>query len=135
KTIVKKAEEDGLDLLEKPSVVEIMKGHGLQAMLSSKQIYIGNKSGAEKLGVAVDPAMDNYLLQQQEKGYTAVLVTSDKVVIGIISIADQIREEAPAAIQALRRQGISHTVMLTGDNKSVAEKVAKQLGIDRVFAE
>src|SRR5690606_2896174 len=52
KTIVKKAEERGLDLLNQPSDVEILKGHGLQATLTSKQIYIGNKSGAGKLGVS-----------------------------------------------------------------------------------
>ncbi len=135
KTIVKKAEEGGLDLLNKPTAVEIMKGHGLQAVLASENIYIGNKSGAEKLGIALAPEMDDYLLQQQGKGYTAVLVTRNKKVIGIISIADRIREEASSAIQALREQGIKHTVMLTGDNQTVAEKVAKQLGIDRVFAE
>lgn len=135
KTIVKKAEERGLDLLNKPADVEIMKGHGLQAMLTSKQIYIGNKSGAEKLGISVDHAIGNYLLQQQEKGNTAVLVTVDKEVMGIISIADQIREEAPKAIYELQKSGIQHMVMLTGDNKSVADKVASKLGINRVFAE
>lgn len=135
KAIVKKAKKNGLDLQNKPSDVEIMKGHGLRATLASKQIYIGNRSGAEKLGVAVDPAMNIYLSQQQEKGNTAVLVTMNKKVVGIISIADQIREEAAGALQALQENGIRHTVMLTGDNKSVAEKVAKQLGIERVFAE
>ncbi len=135
KTIVKKAEENGLDLLNKPSNVEVMKGHGLQAMLASKQIYIGNKSGAEKLGIAVDPKIDNYLFQQQEKGNTAVLITRDKKVVGIISIADEIREEAATALQTLRESGIRHTLMLTGDNESVAKKVANQLAIDQVFAE
>lgn len=135
KTIVKKAEESGLDLLNQPSNVEIMKGHGLQAMLTSRQIYIGNKSGAEKLGVPVDPAVDKYLLQQQERGNTAVLVTMDKKVVGIISIADQIRDEAAEALHTLHENGIRHTVMLTGDNKHVADKVAAQLGINRVFAE
>lgn len=135
KTIVKEAEENELDLKNRPTAVEIMKGHGLQAKLASHMIYIGNRSGADKLGVAVDAAMDNYLLEQQEKGYTAVLVAQNKQVIGIISIADQIRKEAPAAIQALQEQGINRTVMLTGDNRSVAEQVANQLGINRVFAE
>ena len=135
KTIVKKAEEGGLELLNKPSDVEIMKGHGLQAMLATKQIYIGNKSGAAKLGVAVAPTIDSYLLQQEEKGNTAVLVTMDNKVVGVISIADQIRDEAAQALQTLRENGIRHTVMLTGDNKSVAEKVAARLGINRVFAE
>lgn len=135
KTIVKKAEEKGLELLNKPSEVEIMKGHGLQAMLNSKQIYIGNKSGAEKLGISIDPAAEDYLLQRQEKGNTAVLVTMDKKVIGIISIADQIREEAAKTVYELRESGIDHMAMLTGDNKSVADKVAFQLGINHVFSE
>lgn len=135
KTIVKKAEENGLTLQRKPSDVEIMKGHGLRAMLDSKPIYIGNKSGAEKLGISVEPAVDVYWSQQQEKGNTAIFVAIDKRIAGIISIADQIRDEAPAALQAFREAGINHTVMLTGDNKSVAEKVATQLGINRVFSE
>lgn len=134
KAIVKKAMDKGLDLLTKPSEVDIMKGHGLQAVLDSKPIYIGNKSGAEKLGISVDSFINNYLLQQQEKGNTAVLVTMDEKVVGIISIADQVRDEAAASLKALRANGIDHMVMLTGDNNSVAERVAAQLGIDRVFA-
>ena len=134
KTIVKKALDKGLDLLAKPSEVDIMKGHGLRAVLDSKSIYIGNKTGAEKLGLSVDSFIDNYLSQQQEKGNTAVLVTMDEKVVGVISIADQIRDEAAAALTALRDTGIDHMVMLTGDNKSVADKVAAQLGINRVFA-
>lgn len=135
KTIVKKAKERGLELEIKPSEVEIIKGHGMQAMLDTKQIYIGNKSGAEKLGIAINPTTDDYMVQQQEKGNTAVIVSMDKKIMGIISIADQIREEAAEALQTLRSNGIRHMVMLTGDNKSVAEKVANQLGIDHVYAE
>jgi len=135
KTIVKTAEEKGLVLRDKPSAVKIMKGHGLQATLDSETVYIGNKSGADKLGLAIDPAIDNHLAKQQEKGNTAVLVVRNKTVIGIISIADRIRKEAATAIQELRRQGIKKTVMLTGDNQNVAQQVAHQLGIDRVFAE
>lgn len=135
KTIVKTAEERGLVLRDKPSAVKIMKGHGLQATLASETVYIGNKSGADKLGLAIDPAIDNHLAKQQEKGNTAVLVVRNKTVIGIISIADRIRKEAATAIQELRRQGIKKTVMLTGDNQNVAQQVATQLRIDRVFAE
>src|SRR5690606_13253008 len=135
KTIVKTAEEKGLVLRDKPSAVKIMKGHGLQATLDSETVYIGNKSGADKLGLAIDPAIDNHLAKQQEKGNTAVLVVRNKKVIGIISITDRIRKEAAAAIQELRRQGIKKSVMLTGDNQNVAQQVAHQLGIDRVFAE
>ena len=135
KTIVKKAEEDDLELIRQPSHVEIMKGHGIRALLDSKQIYIGNISGALKLNIHVHSEAENYMLQQQEKGNTAVLVTRDRNVIGIISIADQIRDNAHATMNELHEFGIENLVMLTGDNWQVARKVAKQLGIDTVFAE
>ena len=135
KTIVKKAEEKGLKLVHNPSDVEIMKGHGLRAMLNGQQIYVGNKSGAEKLGIAIDIEANEYMLQQQKNGNTSVFIARDKEVIGIISIADQVREEAPATMNQLRNAGIGDLIMLTGDNELVAQKVAYQLGIDKVYAE
>lgn len=135
KTIVKKAEKDGIELVYRPKNVEIMKGHGLRAMLDSKPIYIGNISGAKKLNVEVNSEAEKYMLQQQEKGNTAVLVTRDKKVIGVISIADQIRDEAVATTNELHEMGIKNLVMLTGDNALVAQKVADQLGITKVFSE
>lgn len=135
KTIVKKAEEKGLKLVHNPSDVEIMKGHGLRAMLNGQQIYVGNKSGAEKLGIAIDIEANEYMLQQQKNGNTSVFIARDKEVIGIISIADQVREDAPATMNQLRNAGIGDLMMLTGDNELVAQKVAYQLGIDKVYAE
>ncbi|MDD2289132.1 MAG: cation-translocating P-type ATPase [Bacteroidales bacterium] len=134
KTIVKKAVESDLELRKNPTDVEILKGYGIRAMLDTAMIYIGNRAGAGKLGIPLDDEKAGYLQLQEEKGNTAVLVAADKEVVGIISIADQVREEAPAAIQALKENGIDHTVMLTGDNPVVAQKVAEQVGIDRVFA-
>lgn len=135
RAVVEKSREKGIELEAKPSNVEIMKGHGLQAMLGSKHIYIGNKAGAEKLDIAVHDGVHNYMRSQQEKGNTAVIVAVDKEVMGVISIADQIREEAAETLQALRENRIHHMVMLTGDNKDVAQKVAHQLGIDHVYAD
>jgi Cd2+/Zn2+-exporting ATPase len=135
RTIVRKASERGLQLKQKPSDVEIMKGHGLQSRLASDHIYIGNRTGAEKIAITLDPEKAKYILQQQEQGYTPVLVARNKNIIGIISITDQIREEAPAALRELHNNGIRHTVILTGDNKAVAERTATQLGISGVFAE
>lgn len=135
KTIVKKAEALGLELTRQPGDVEIMKGHGLRAVLASKQVYVGNRSGAEKLAVSVEPMVEEYWQQQQERGNTAVMVAIDDRAVGIISIADQVREEASASMRALRDSGIEHITMLTGDNQSVADTVASELGIHRVFAE
>jgi Cd2+/Zn2+-exporting ATPase len=135
KTIVQKAKENKIELEAQPSDVEIMKGHGLKALLNDSEFYIGNKSGAEKLEILIPETASSYMLQQQEKGNTAVVVVRDNQVIGIISIADQIREEAPATLNELKEAGIADLIMLTGDNEQMAQKVARQLGMDRVYSE
>src|SRR5690554_3034264 len=83
KTIVKKAKENGLEFVNQPTDVEIMKGHGLRAKLDAKQIYIGNRSGAEKLGITIDTEANDYMLQQQNNGNTSVFITRNNKVIGI----------------------------------------------------
>lgn len=135
KTIVQKAKENKIELEAQPSDVEIMKGHGLKALLNDSEFYIGNKSGAEKLEILIPETASSYMFQQQEKGNTAVVVVRDNQVIGIISIADQIREEAPATLNELKEAGIADLIMLTGDNEQMAQKVARQLGMDRVYSE
>lgn len=135
KTIVQKAKENKIELEAQPSDVEIMKGHGLKALLNDSEFYIGNKSGAEKLEILIPETASSYMLQQQEKGNTAVVVVRGNQVIGIISIADQIREEAPATLNELKEAGIADLIMLTGDNEQMAQKVARQLGMDRVYSE
>ncbi|MFA5574333.1 MAG: cation-translocating P-type ATPase [Brumimicrobium sp.] len=135
KTIVTKAEEEGIELVNKPSDVDIMKGHGLRAKLINDSIYVGNISGAVKLGITVNSEAEDYMSQQQGKGNTAVLICKNNKVVGVISIADQIREEAAVATHQLKESGIDHLAMLTGDNKQVAEKVGTQLGMNEIYAE
>lgn len=133
--IVKKASDAGWEPRNIATQTDTMKGHGLRAVVDGRDIYIGNLSGARKLGKEVDPETKKYLSAQQEKGYTAVVVITDQRVAGVISIADQVREEAPQALQALREEGIGHMVMLTGDNQKVAQQTARDLELDQVFAE
>lgn len=135
KTIVKKAEEKELGLVHKPPDVEIIKGHGLRAILDKDSVYVGNISGAKKFGIEINSDAENYMLQQQQKGKAAVLVARNKEIIGVISIADQIRDEAPVAMRHLQESGIDHLVNVTGDNQKVAEKVGGQLGINEIYAE
>src|SRR5699024_7663132 len=76
-----------------------------------------------------------YAIQEEKAGNTAIFVGVNNKVAGIVSIADQIRPEASGTIRKLKAAGGKETIMLTGDNKHTAEKVAAQLGIDAVFAE
>ncbi len=68
-------------------------------------------------------------------GLTPVLVALDDQPIGIIAIADRPRESAKAAIELLRRQGVKHIAMLTGDSQGTAQAIASQLGVDEFRAE
>lgn len=134
KAIVGKAEERGMVPDRHPAEVEIMQGRGLRARLDSREIYLGNHAGVEELGFFVDSENLAYLTLQQSKGTTPVLIVVDEEIIGLISIADKVREDAPAALDALRAEGINRHIMLTGDHNAVARKVGNQLEIDEVFA-
>lgn len=135
KTIVKEAENRGLELVHKPTDVEVVKGNGIKAMVNEKTLYIGNRKWMKKNLVNIPSEVEKYAIEQEKKGNTAVYAAANSSVIGIISIADQIRMEAGESIQKLKQSGIKQVFMLTGDNRHTAEKVAKQLGIDQVFAE
>ena len=81
------------------------------------------------------PSIEEKIQQWQNDGKTVVLLGDDESVWAIIAIRDRIRTEARSSIQALRAAGIKHIVMLTGDNQATANAIAKEVGIDEVFAE
>ena len=134
RTIVKEAESRGLQLSHKPMNSQIIKGQGIKATINGQELLIGNKKMLVSNQITFTEAMEAYALEQEIKGNTAVYVSDNNRLLGIISIADKIREDASAAIDQLKQSGIKHLVMLTGDNEHTANKVAKQLGIEKVFA-
>lgn len=135
RAIVKKAESLGLLLTHKPEEVEIIKGGGMSASIAGKRISLGTRTLLEQQGIPVAMEIEEYAQTQEEDGNTGVFVADEKKVLGVISIVDQIRETAFSAIRQLKKNGIQHMVMLTGDNPRTARRVAQQLGIDQVFAE
>ena len=100
-------------------------GYGLRAVVDGKEVYIGNSRLMKKRGLFYQPVT--------EVG-SAVHVAVDGKYAGYILISDAIREDTEKLMEWLHRRGLS-TVMLTGDNERVAEAVAKQLGIESVYAE
>ncbi|MBK5209535.1 MAG: cation-translocating P-type ATPase [Flavobacteriaceae bacterium] len=134
RTIVKEAEIRVLKLVHKPNNVQIIKGQGIKATVNKKELLTGNKKVLINNHIPFTEAMENDALEQEIKGNTAVYVSDNKRLLGIISIADKIREEAAEVIYKLKQSGIRNLVMLTGDNEHTANKVAKQLGIEKIFA-
>lgn len=134
-TIVNEAGSRGIKLSHEPKDFMVEKGHGISATIANQKLIIGNRKLLEKNELKLSQEKNNYAIEQEKKGNTAIFVSIDGVVDGIISIADEIRAEAAEAIAQLKEFGVKQVIMLTGDNKHTAEKVATQLGIDIVHAE
>jgi len=107
--------------------VEEIAGRGVVATVDGKRVAAGNDKLMENLGVAFPEADDAV--------GTLVHVAVDGVYRGHIVISDEVKEDAAGAIRDLKAEGVIKTVMLTGDNKPIGEKVAAQLGMDEVYAE
>ncbi len=109
-------------------------GLGAQAEVDGQTIYVGNARLAYECGISLNGATD-MLQELQARGNTAVLVGSQEGVLGVIALADRPRPDARAAIEKLRRAGISRVTMLTGDNPRTAQAIAEEVGIDDFRAE
>jgi len=107
--------------------VEETAGHGVIAVVDGKTVAAGNAKLMQRLGVE--------FTEPGEAIGTVVHVAIDGVYRGYVVIADEVKEDSARAIRALKAAGIRETVMLTGDTKRIGEKVAAQLGLDRVFTE
>jgi Cu+-exporting ATPase len=129
--IVKKAADEGITTPD-VSDFQAIEGKGVQAQVSNKSAFIGN----DKLlaDVKIDDAMKQQVVKLQEEAKTVVFVGVDNQIIGLIAIQDAPKESSKEAIADLKARGLK-TVMLTGDNRRVAEAIAKQVGIDQVIAD
>ena len=134
KAIVKEAERNGLELVNTPTEVNILKGRGIKVSLNGDSLFIGNRKGLSENKIYIDAKVNSYATEQEESGNTAVFVANKDDVLGVISIADKVRDKAANAIHQLKSAGIKHTVMLTGDNEHTANIVSKKIGIQKVFA-
>lgn len=106
--------------------IEEIGGNGVTAVVDGRKVAAGNDKLMERLGVAYKPC--------HHVG-TIVHMAVDGAYAGHILISDRIKSTAKEAIAALKRAGVTETVMLTGDSKAVAEQVAAELGLDQVYAQ
>jgi Cd2+/Zn2+-exporting ATPase len=114
--------------------VRSLDGRGALGHVSGAQVILGNHRLFEERNLCT-PEVHRRLDEASAHGRTPVLVANSGEAVGIIEVADYPREGATDALQMLRRQGVAHIVMLTGDSSSTAEKIAAELGVDEVRAE
>ncbi|WP_042357379.1 heavy metal translocating P-type ATPase [Bacillus rubiinfantis] len=134
-TIVKEAKARKLELSDRLESGEIIKGNGITGKIAGHALVVGNRKLLEREGIQVTAEALEYAVSRERTGNTVIFVAVDGSLTGLISIADQIREDAHQALTEMRKNGIRKIVMLTGDNQYTAELVARQLGIDDYHAE
>jgi Cu+-exporting ATPase len=130
RSIMRKAE--GLSLSAVDDFVEIQ-GQGCSGQIDNETHYVGRQDFIEDQGITTSPWQVRYQALTQE-GKTVIYVARGQEILGLVALADQIKPQAAEAIRRLQTMGLQ-VVMLTGDNKPVAQSVAKALGITEFKAE
>ena len=111
-------------------------GIGVKATLDPDQeVWVGNGKILEQNWITPNPLANKFLKQQESEGNTALLVVLNGQILGGISVADTVKPDANQTIRKLYQTGIKNIIMLTGDNETSAQAIAKQIGINTVKAE
>ena len=127
KSVVEEYEKNGQKVIkESIKKYDEISGYGISAELDDTNILVGNNKLMELEKIEYDFI---------ESIGTTIYVAIDREYAGNIVIADQIKEDSVNAVKALKNQGISNIVMLTGDNRNIANDIAKKVGINEVYSE
>jgi len=130
--IVRKAKEKGIEIPD-PKFFNAVPGHGVEATFKRAKILLGNRRLMERNNISLERVEDR-VEALEEEGKTAMILAINKKIVGVIAVADTVKEYSAEAVKMLQKMGLE-VVMLTGDNKRTAKAIAKKLGIDRVLAE
>ncbi len=119
--------------LETTTDFEVISGNGLKAMLGGVPVYGGNLSYIDGIVGNIGPEALEAIALFSKEGKTPILIAKGERLLGVIAVSDVIKEDSAEAIGELQKMGI-HVVMLTGDNEVTADAIAKQAGVNEVFA-
>jgi Cu2+-exporting ATPase len=131
--IVKSAEERGLRL-PKAEGFQAIGGKGVEAIIDGRPVLLGGPALLRQLGVQVDPTLQAAADRAAARGQSAITMVEGSSAIAVFAVADAVRPESREAVQRLHDRRIE-VIMMTGDAHAVAQSVARELGIDAVFAE
>jgi Cu2+-exporting ATPase len=112
---------------------EALTGRGVRADVEGRTVMVGGPALLDEIGLAEPDELAATVGRWRDRGGTVLWVVADELVVGAITLADEIRPESAAAVEELHRRGVK-VVMITGDAREVAAGVAAELGIDEVFA-
>ena len=128
------ANEAGLDLTI-PADVHEDPGQGIQGVVDGHHVAVGSRAFMGGLGIQDAEIRSTALMTTRGSGEAHVVVAIDRHVAGVIVMADELRPDAERIVERLRAENVRYIAMISGDRRSVAERVGRQLGVDRVYAE
>ncbi|MDQ0984541.1 cation-translocating P-type ATPase [Streptomyces sp. V2I9] len=120
--------------LTTPEDFQNIPGLGVQGTVEGHAVLVGRPRLLSDAAIPLPPALSDALAEAEENGRTAIVVAWDGEARGVLGVADAVKESSAAAVAELRALGLT-PVLLTGDNRAVADAVAREVGIDEVYAE
>ena len=132
RAVLLKAEEDGVTVTPEAEDFQAVPGNGLSGNLEGRTVYGGNLKFIRE-STSILPETEQISEKLASEGKTPLFFSRDGQLIGIIAVADVIKEDSPQAVKELQNMGI-HVVMLTGDNERTARAIGEQAGVDEVIA-
>ena len=119
--------------LTKVSGFNAIPGHGVEGIVEDKRIFFGNLKLMKKEGIPLN-GFNKYASSMADEGKTPMFLAIDGEAVGVIAVADTVKEDSLSVIQELEKMGLE-VVMITGDNQRTAQAIARQVGIKRVLAD
>lgn len=132
RAILTKALAEKVDIIE-PQDFQSVTGKGAYGTVNGETVYVGSLKWIASL-VKLDATVQAQAKEMQELGHSVIAACTDEKMLGIVGIADQVREESKGVFDRLRKQHVEHTVMLTGDAEPTAKAIAAELGMTDVRA-
>mgnify|MGYP001770233114 CR=1 FL=1 len=133
--IMKKAEEENIPYDVIVDDFSSITGKGIKGTINGTTYYIGNPKLFENLSVDFNNEQDQLVKSLQNQGKTVMVVGTEKEMLAVIAVADEVRESSKEIIQKLHQLGIKKTIMLTGDNKGTANAIGGHVGVTDIQAE
>jgi Cd2+/Zn2+-exporting ATPase len=133
RAVVTAARKRGLQI-PPSSRFQSVPGQGVEARVNGQSTWIGNERMFHERRVAIPEEILQQVRDMEDKGQTVMLVYVDGAWLGLLAVADTLREDAAEIVAALKRRGVERVVMLTGDNERVAGNIAAHTGVDEYHA-
>ena len=133
--VVRAAKERGISHEEMHSEVEYIVAHGIASRVGGERVVIGSHHFVFDDEKCTIPSAEQQKFDALKPAYSHLYMAASGQLVGVICISDPLRPEAAAVLNGLRALGIRNTVMMTGDSERTAAAIAKQVGVDRFFAE